>query len=311
MATLVVTPLVARKMKACGFVKPDMNKKGKPEVPLAGISVVFGFVGGMFLYVFLVVWLGGFSVNDVPIVLAILCTALIIGLIGVFDDFLDISRGKRVLMTFLASVPLASLGAGKHSMVFPFFGEVRLGLLYPSLVIPLGVMGAANGFNMLAGLNGLEAGMGIILALAFAIYAKLIGEGLTALYMLVLASALLAFLLFNRYPAKAFGGNTLTYFVGTLLACAAVTANMEKFALLCFGLYYLEFVLKAKGKFRGTTFGVITEGGTLDPPRETHSLTHIVMKLGKLKEWQVVVVLWVAQSLVCALAGFLCYYRIV
>ncbi|MDP2841599.1 MAG: hypothetical protein Q8O17_04910 [Candidatus Methanoperedens sp.] len=47
-------------------------------------------------------------------------------------------------------------------MAFPFLGTLDIGLLYPLLIIPIGMIGASNAFNMLAGYNGLEAGMLIV-----------------------------------------------------------------------------------------------------------------------------------------------------
>ena len=39
----------------------------------------------------------------------------------------------------------------------------KLSILSPLIVIPIGIAGASNAYNMLAGYNGLEAGMGIII----------------------------------------------------------------------------------------------------------------------------------------------------
>jgi len=38
-------------------------------------------------------------------------------------------------------------------------GAVDWGIFYPLAIIPIGIVGAANAYNMLAGYNGLEAGM--------------------------------------------------------------------------------------------------------------------------------------------------------
>ncbi len=48
-------------------------------------------------------------------------------------------------------------------LVIYFLGTLDTGLLYPLLIIPIGMIGASNAFNMLAGYNGLEAGMGIVI----------------------------------------------------------------------------------------------------------------------------------------------------
>ena len=51
------------------------------------------------------------------------------------------------------------INAGQTIMHVPFIGAVDFGLIYPLLIIPIGVIGATNGLNLLAGHNGLEAGL--------------------------------------------------------------------------------------------------------------------------------------------------------
>ncbi|MBU4491391.1 MAG: hypothetical protein KKD69_02900 [Euryarchaeota archaeon] len=52
-------------------------------------------------------------------------------------------------------------------------------------------------------------------------------------------SALIALLYFNKYPAKVFPGDTLTYPVGAIVAIVAILGNMEKSAVILFSLYYI------------------------------------------------------------------------
>jgi len=55
-------------------------------------------------------------------------------------------------------LPLVAIKVGKSFLKLPIFGHIEVGLFYPLLLVPLGVTGAANAVNMLAGFNGLEAG---------------------------------------------------------------------------------------------------------------------------------------------------------
>ena len=62
-------------------------------------------------------------------------------------------------------VPLVAVEmAGGHSVIsIPFVGMVPFGILYPLLLIPLAIAICSNLTNMMAGFNGLEAGLGIIM----------------------------------------------------------------------------------------------------------------------------------------------------
>ncbi|MBU4373171.1 MAG: hypothetical protein KKD69_00910 [Euryarchaeota archaeon] len=86
---------------------------------------------------------------------ATVASILIATIIGMIDDMLGwrtgIRQSKKVLLTFLIPVPLMVINAGQNTMAFPFLGTIDIGLLYPLLIVPVGIIGASNAFNMLAG----------------------------------------------------------------------------------------------------------------------------------------------------------------
>ncbi|MBU4492200.1 MAG: hypothetical protein KKD69_07045 [Euryarchaeota archaeon] len=45
-------------------------------------------------------------------------------------------------------------------MAFPFLGTLDIGLLYPLLIIPIGMIGASNAFDMLAVITDWKPGWG-------------------------------------------------------------------------------------------------------------------------------------------------------
>jgi len=68
------------------------------------------------------------------------------------------------------------ISAGETTMAIPLIGKVHFGIFYPLLLIPIGMAGASNAINLLAGFNGLEAGMGIVYFLGLGIFALLHGS---------------------------------------------------------------------------------------------------------------------------------------
>jgi UDP-N-acetylmuramyl pentapeptide phosphotransferase/UDP-N-acetylglucosamine-1-phosphate transferase len=172
-------------------------------------------------------------------------------------------------------------------------------------------MGASNAYNMIAGYNGLEAGMGVVLLAFTAAFAAAKGLWFIVYASLVMAAALAAFLVYNWYPAKAFPGNTMTYAVGAYYAGIVVLGDIAAFGLFMYLLYYVELVLFIRGLAHGVykeNFGRVQPDGSLLPPYErSYSLTHLMIRLqralrGRATERGVTIGLLALQALIGAVA---------
>jgi hypothetical protein len=60
-------------------------------------------------------------------------------------------------------------------------------------------------------------------------------------------------------------------------------------------LYFLELFLKARGGFKGESYGVPQGDGTLNAPGKLESLTHIALKWGIRRESHVTLAILVTQ----------------
>jgi len=226
------------------------------------------------------------------------------GFLGVLDDLLNIRQLLRAFTPIFAAVPVALASLGHSTISVPFLGPVNFGIFYYVLIVPIALTITSNAFNMLEGLNGLSAGMGIVMAAAFA-FIGLRGSGypfVAGLLSLILISCLLGFLVFNRYPARVFPGNVGTYFIGALLGALGISGYMLTALVILYIPYVVEFLLKARTRFKGISFGIPQQDGTLVWSGKPQSLTHVVMKVGRLKEPQVVGLLWVMEALFAVLA---------
>ncbi len=299
LTTYLLTPLWIRAVKKVGLVGKDLNKFDRPEVAeFGGITVVAGFMAGVLIYIGLTTFYFHFEPGDTNLILILagISTLLGITIVGMLDDILGWKTGlkqwQKPLLTIPAALPMMAVNAGHSTMAVPFFGTVNFGILYPLVIIPLGIAGASNGFNMLAGFNGLEAGLGAVILGFLGYVAWQAGNSWVAMLSISMVFALLAFLFYNWYPAKIFPGDTLTYSVGALIASVAILGNMEKIAMILFSLYFVEFLIKAKTKFKGECFGKPEEDGSLSVPGEkVESVTHLMMKLGLKKEEHIVLAL--------------------
>ena len=309
LATYMTIPYFIRFLNRAGIVGRDMNKLNKPEVPEMGAPiVVLGFLTGIFFYT----WINVFvykNIQQLIEILAAVSTILIITIIGMFDDLsilfkargqgkfknhkrIGLRQWQKPLLTLPAAIPLMAIMAGNSSMIFPIIGEVNIGILYPFLIVPVAVAGASNGFNLLGGLNGLETSLGTILLTSLGIFAYITGSIEASFLAFAFAAALLAFLKFNWYPAKIFPGDSLSYTIGAVIATTAIIGNIEKFAIYIFGMFFIELLLKFRSRFQAENFGRIRPDGTLEAPyNKIYSLTHVMMKLGNFKEWQLTLML--------------------
>jgi len=320
-SVFLIMPVWIRKMKEVGIVGKDMNKYDKPKVAeMGGVPVVMAFVFSLLFYIGVLTFYYGNQSNVIP-ALACISTLLIIAVIGMIDDILGWKVGLRqkhkVLLTIPAAFPMMFINAGHSTIFLPFFGELDLGIIYPLIIVPLGIIGAANGFNMLAGYNGLEAGMGVILLSTLGVIAYLSGNGFVSLIAFVMVFALLAFLKYNWYPAKVFPGDTLTYSVGAVIAIVAILGNMERVAVFIYALYFLDFLLSSRGKFHIEAFAKPNKDHSIDILKNKHGnichVTHLsIFLLKKFKrkvyEKDITVFILCLQTVISVTALLLWYF---
>lgn len=316
--TLFLLPYWIEKAKKFGFVGKDMNKYDKKEVAEAGgIVAMAGFLLGILLYVAIETFSLKSTAHLIEI-FALICSMLMLSLIGLIDGLLGwrmgLRRRFRLFACVFAAIPLIVINVGHDTIALPFIGLVNLGLIYPIFLVPLGIVATSVTFNFLAGFNGLEAGQGIILIGALSLVAYLTGSSWLAIIGLCMVVSLLAFLFYNFFPAKVFPGDTITYPVGGMIAVMAIIGNFEKIAVFFFIPYILEVILKIRGKLVKQSFGKPMKDGSLDMKYSKiyglENLSIYLMKKAGITptEKKVVYSIWLFQTLIVAL-GFIIFWK--
>ena len=310
LVVLYLTPWLIRYLKKIGLTVKDQNKKNKPLVPISGgIAVMAGLFMGVMVYVFFQTFYFHYHQPTVYL-FAGLTTIIMITLVGFIDDLLikskeessGLKQWQKPLLTLTAAIPLMVVNAGSTAMWIPFIGRTELGILYPLLLIPIGVIGAANMVNMLAGFNGLETGMGIIYIGMLGLYAYVNGSETAALIALLIFSALIAFFIFNKYPAKILPGDSLTYLLGGSIAVIAIIGNIEKAAIIASIPFFIEFILKWKSKFKAKSYGYYHKGKIKSHHgNNIYSLVHLLTRTGNHTEKQITTFFIVLEIIFCLL----------
>jgi UDP-N-acetylglucosamine--dolichyl-phosphate N-acetylglucosaminephosphotransferase len=291
-ATFLFVPWLIRNLRGTSAVGRDINKPGRPMIPeMGGLAVILGSYIGVTLLVV-------FSPVETSRVyyFAALAASLGAGVIGVMDDAFNLRKRTKAIAPFFLAFPLgfASMATGNTVL----FG-VSIGYLIVP-VVAAGVTSAANTANMLEGLNGLGTGLMMTITSALICLSILVGsrEGLFLLFPLL--GALLAFLWYNRYPARVFPGDSMTLFSGATIASATIVSSpsLKTFGFLLFLPMIVEFFLKARGRFRAENYGSPDGEGKLHYQGRVESLTHLIMKSWPMREWRIVLLFWCVQAMI-------------
>ena len=294
---------VLRRIKAGQSIREDgpkahQTKAGTPT--MGGLMIILAVV---ITCISMTIRQGVGSEMGILLVSFVLC-----GLIGFCDDFIKVVKkrnlGLTALQKLIFQIVIAVILAVYQSKVSSFGTSIYvpvvkeyidLGWFYiPFVAFVLVAM--VNAVNLTDGLDGLAGGCSAITALFLAITGAGIGYTSSSIFSAAIAGACFGFLLFNRYPAKVFMGDTGSLALGGALAAAAVMMNIELILPVAGGIFVAEVVsdiiqvvsFKTRGKriFRMAPL-------------------HHHFELGGWKETKVVIVFWTITLLLCILSTFM------
>ncbi|CAI7897645.1 unnamed protein product, partial [Closterium sp. NIES-53] len=199
--------------------------------------------------------------------------------LGFIDDVLDIPWRIKLILPSIAALPLLMAYSGHTTIVIPkplrpllagLAGEEvavwDLGVLY-KVYMGMLVVFCSNSINILAGVNGLEAGQTAVIAAAVLLFnIWQIGElpgfklplqpdmqqaHLFSIYLILpLLACTLALLVFNWYPSQVFVGDTFTYFAGMTLAVVGILGHFSETLLLLFLPQVINFIYSLPQLFK-------------------------------------------------------------
>lgn len=184
-------------------------------------------------------------VHLVTALLSITCMLLL----GFADDVLDLKWRHKLLLPTMASLPLLMVyyvTTDRTDIVVPLIlrpvlgTNIDLGFLYYLYMGMLAVF-CTNAINILAGINGLEVGQSVVIAISIMIFNLREMDGMLGSYhrfslyfLFPYVATTLPLLWFNWYPSQVFPGDTFCYFSGMTLAVVAILGHFSKTLLLFF-----------------------------------------------------------------------------
>lgn len=230
LAAFALTPLVREGACRVGLVdNPDDRRKihNRPIPRLGGVAIAIAYAssfGALLLFDFKA---GEIVKSAIPAAMQILPAAGLVFLTGVVDDIF----GLRPWQKFSGQVIAALLAFWAGVRVTGFAGHLTDSWWSLPLTL-LWLVGCANAFNLIDGLDGLAAGVGFFATVTTLAAALLHQNVALALATMPLAGALLGFLRYNFNPASIFLGDSGSLLIGFLLGCYGVLWSQKSATLL-------------------------------------------------------------------------------
>ena len=194
----------------------------------------------------------------------------------------EIKENEKILAQILVSLFLVASGAVGASVL-----GVNIGILIIPVVI-CGIVGAINSVNLIDGMDGLAAGIIAIASFASAIFAISSGNSGGSLPFIVIAGACVGFLVFNKYPASIFMGDTGAFALGAGYITAAFLGDVIYFAVIALGVPIISVVVS-----------LLHRAHIIKLPVEP---LHHTLNYKGLSEKKIVLIYWAATVIICAVA---------
>jgi UDP-GlcNAc:undecaprenyl-phosphate GlcNAc-1-phosphate transferase len=211
------------------------HKSHNKAVPyLGGVAIIIGIISISYSTSLI----SNFTSTTFWLATSVLGPALLLGLIGLWDDLKNLKPLPRFIAQTLAGLFTAAVLILGNNVGNPTGSQI-----FDSIITVVWVVGICNSINFFDNLDGGAAGTVAISSIALAILALNGDQYLIAALSTVTAGATLGFLVWNKSPAKIYMGDAGALFLGVLLA--TLTVRFEPNAQTQIGSYLIPILLLA------------------------------------------------------------------
>ena len=210
------TPSLIKVAQLKGLIdKPDTERKlHAGEIPTIGGIMIFA--GTLFAYTltYPIIYVQSFKYE-------IVCM-LILFFVGIKDDIIGTAPVKKLAAhIFVAMILVLMAGLRIHSLhgilnVYELPEGISIFLSIFTIIVII------NAFNLIDGVDGLAAGVGSIVAVAFGCWFYLAQNLVLSCFSFSLAGSLFGFLGFNFSPARIFMGDSGSLTIGLIVSILAL-----------------------------------------------------------------------------------------
>ena len=251
---LIIVPRL-KKLKVGQIERSDgpeshLKKQGTPT--MGGIIIMLGIIVvtiGTYFY---------YRTTDIALaqnLLPILGLTIGFGFIGFIDDFkklvLKNTEGLKPSLKMLGLLLISvlfvlylvkglNLGTQTHIPILKYYIEIPLFVYIPFAILV--ILGTTNAVNLTDGIDGLSSSVCTIIITALTVIATIYGVKELVVFGAIVIGAILAFLIFNIYPAKVFMGDTGSLFIGGVISGVALYLKMPLILLVIAFIPVLETI---------------------------------------------------------------------
>lgn len=196
------------------FDVPDERKCHKTNVPtLGGLAI---FAGMIFSLTF---WSRQKEIIELQYIIS---SIIILFFIGMKDDLFNLVHYKKLVGQLMAAFILVHWGGIRITSFFGIFGIDDLNLTTSYVFSIFTMVVITNAINLIDGIDCLAGSVGVIASLIFGMWFFQMEQYQYVILSASLMGSLLAFLYYNRTPAKIFMGDTGSLMVGIVLSILAI-----------------------------------------------------------------------------------------
>ncbi|MCC8169892.1 MAG: phospho-N-acetylmuramoyl-pentapeptide-transferase [Oscillospiraceae bacterium] len=231
---------------------PKWHQKKSGTPTMGGIMFIVG-IGIAAIVCTVMFAVGGNLTANTGKLALLFIIALGFGIIGFTDDYIKVVKKRnlgltaiqkfllQLLLTIVYIAALTAMGGLNTAVKIPFTSiewVMPVWLYIPFVMFVM--IGVVNAVNLTDGLDGLASSVTVIVSLFFAFAAAFFEEhgifGLAA----ASAGALIGFLVYNKYPARVFMGDTGSLFLGALVALMAIDMGLHIYLIIVGFVYFAE-----------------------------------------------------------------------
>jgi len=193
---------------------PDQRKSHYEVVPtLGGVAIFAGVIFSIIL------WTPFDVFGDLQY---ILCSFIIIFLIGAKDDILPMSPFRKMAGQIFACFILVFKAQVRLTSLYGIFGVYEIPEVLSIILSMFTILVIINAFNLIDGINGLTGSLATLISITLGTWFFLVDRTDLAIIAFSLAGATIAFLKYNITPARIFMGDTGSMLIGVITAILVI-----------------------------------------------------------------------------------------
>ncbi|MBU5454135.1 MraY family glycosyltransferase [Caproiciproducens sp. MSJ-32] len=227
----LLTPILIKFAFKIGFTdKPTKRKKHSKDTPLTG---------GLAMYIaFFITYFIFYDYSDFSVKLSIFLASTLIIAIGLLDDFYK-TKGKefpiypRLIIQLFSAFIIYKAGIIFRGFTNPLTEiYIELSPVIQLILTITWIFGVTTVINWCDGMDGLAGGLSCISSITFLGAAIILRQEGSIVLSLMVAAITLGFLIYNKYPAKVYMGDSGANFLGFILSIIALDGAFKQATLM-------------------------------------------------------------------------------